>query len=168
MALLTADLLGTPADGTDLDRNIEIGKKATGVSSAIAAGRTVFLNSSGVWAITTSTFSGRQGIVPKLHPLNVDADDTLQVATGQGSQWYVEAAGAIKPGRPCVGTTSGKVVAVSDFDTTATPTETTIEGAIAAATAPFIYVGHYGEGSGLHNDPTDAANAEAVRVEIRR
>lgn len=167
MALLLADLLGTPADGTDLDRNIEIGKKATGASSAIAAGRTVFLNSSGVWAITTSTFSGRQGIVPKLHPLNVDADDTLQVATGQGSQWYVEAAGTIKPGRPCVGTTSGKVVAVADFDTTATPTETTIEGAIAAATAPFIYVGHYGEGSGLYNDPTDAANGEAVRVEIR-
>ena len=170
MALALADLLGTPAEGLYLNENIEIGKKATGASSAIAAGRTVFLTAStGVWAITTSTSLGkRQGIVPKLHPLNVDADDTLQVATGQGSQWYVEAAGAIKPGRPCVGSTSGKVVAVSDFDTTATPTESTIESAIAAASAPFIYVGHYGEGSGLHNDPTDAANGEAVRVEIRR
>ena len=169
MALALADLLGTPADGTDLDRNIEIGKKATGASSAIAAGRTVFLTpSTGVWAITTSTFTGRQGIVPKLHPLNVDADDTLQVATGQGSQWYVEADGAIKPGQPCTGTTAGKVVGVSDFDTTATPTETTIEAAIAAASAPFIYVGHYGEGSGLYNDPTDAAQADPIRVEIRR
>jgi hypothetical protein len=170
MALALADLLGTPADGTDLDRNIEIGKKATGASSAVAAGRAVFLTAStGVWAITTSTSIGkRQGIIPKLHPLNVDADDTLQVATGQGSQWYVEAAGAIKPGQPCTGTTSGKVVGVDQFDTTATPTETTIEAAIAAAEAPFIYVGHYGEGSGLYNDPTDAANADPIRVEIRK
>lgn len=169
MALALADLLGTPADGTDLDRNIEIGKKATGASSAIAPGRAVFLTeSTGRWAITTTGSGGRQGIVPKLHPQNVDADDTLQVATGQGSQWYVEAGDTIKPGQPCIGSTGGKVYAVADYDTTATPTETTIEGAIQSATAPFIYVGHYGEGSGLHNDPTDASAADAIRVEIRR
>ena len=170
MALALADLLGTPADGTDLDRNIEIGKKSTGASSAIAAGRVVYLDeSTGRWAISTSNSSGRGGIVPKLHPLNVDADDTLQVATGVNSQWYVEAGGAIKPGARCRGTTGGKVIAYTAADVTATPTETTIESAIKDfERAPFIYVGHYGEGSGLFNDPTDAANAEPIRVEIRR
>lgn len=171
MALALADLLGTPADGTDLDRNIEIGKKSTGSSSAIAAGRVVYLNeSTGRWAISTSNSSGRAGIVPKLHPLNVDADDTLQVATGVNSQWYVEAAGAIKPGQRCRGTTGGKVVAytATNIANTNTFADTTIEDAILDfERAPFIYVGHYGEGSGLHNDPTDAANAEPVRVEIR-
>ena len=170
MALLLADLLGTPADGTDLDRNIEIGKKATGASSAIAPGRIVFHTAStGRWAITTTNSSDvRQGIVPKLHPLNVDADDTLQVATGQGSQWYVEAGDTIKPGQAVVGSTLGKAYPVTPYDTTATPTETTIEASIASAIAPFIYVGHYGEGSGLYNDPTDAASADPIRVEIRR
>ncbi len=169
MTLTLAQLLGTPADGVDLDRNIEIGNKSTAGSSAVAAGRVVVLTqSTGLWAIGASGNTGRMGIVPKLDPLNVDADDTLQVATGQGSQWYVEAAGAIKPGSRCTVTTGGKVIAYVAGDVTATPTESTIESAIKDfERAPFIYVGHYGEGSGLHNDPTDAANAEAVRVEIR-
>jgi len=168
MALALADLLGTPADGTDLDRNIEIGNKATGASSAIAAGRVVVLNeSTGRWAISTSNSQGRFGIVPKLHPLNVDADDSIQVATGVNSAWYVEAAGAIKPGQRCTGTTGGKVVAYTAGDVTATPTEATIEAAINDfEQVPFVYEGHYGEGSGLHNNPTDAANAEPVRVRI--
>jgi hypothetical protein len=168
MALALADLLGTPADGTDLDRNIEIGKKATGASSAIAAGRVVFhTQSNGQWAIATAGSTGRMGIVPKLHPLNVDADDTLQVATGVNSAWYVEAAGEIKPGSRCMPTTGGKVIAYVAGDVTATPTESTIESAIKDfERAPFVYEGHYGEGSGLHNDPTDAANAEPVRVRI--
>lgn len=170
MALALADLLGTPADGTDLDRNIEIGKKATGASSAIAAGRVVVLTeSTGEWAIATSTSSGRFGIVPKLHPLNVDADDTLQVATGVNSAWYVEAAGTIKPGQRCRSTTGGKVVAyaATNLANSATFADTTIEDAIKDfERAPFVYEGHYGEGSGLYNDPTDAANAEPVRVRI--
>jgi len=170
MALLTADLLGTPADGTDLDRNIEIGKKATGASSAIAPGRVVVLNeSTGNWAIAGATSSGRFGIVPKLHPFNVDADDTLQVATGINSSWYVESAGVIKPGARVGPAASGKVQQYVASDVTATPTEATIEAAIQDfEQAPFVYEGHYGEGSGLYNDPTDAANADAVRVRIAR
>jgi hypothetical protein len=168
MALALADLLGTPADGTDLDRNIEIGKKATGASSAVAAGRVVVLDeSTGLWAIAGTSSTGRFGIVPKLHPLNVDADDTLQVATGVNSAWYVEAAGAIKPGARCSPGASGKVIQYVSGDTTATPTESTIEAAIKDfEQAPFVYEGHYGEGSGLHNDPTDAANGQPIRVRI--
>lgn len=168
MALLTADLLGTPAEGTDLNDNIEIGLKATGASSAIAPGRAVFLTeSTGEWAITTSNSTGRQGIVPKLHPTNVDADDTLQVATGKNSEWYAEAGGAIKVGARCRGTTGGKIVQYAAADVTATPTEATIEAAIKDfQNGPFIYKGHYGEASGLYNTPTDAANAEAIRVRI--
>lgn len=168
MALLLADLLGTPADGTDLDRNIEIGKKATGASSAVAAGRIVFhTQSTGNWAIATAGSTGRMGIVPKLHPLNVDADDTLQVATGVNSAWYIEAAGAIKPGSRVGPTTGGKGIAYVAGDVTATPTEATIESAIKDfERAPFVYEGHYGEGSGLHNDPTDAANTNPIRVRI--
>jgi len=168
MALALADLLGTPAEGTDLNRNIEIGKKATGSSSAIAAGRVVVLNeSTGVWGIAGTTGSGRFGIVPKLHPLNVDADDTLQVATGVNSEWYVEAAGPIKPGARCGPYTGGKVIQFSAGDVTATPTEATIEAAIQDfEQAPFVYTGHYGEGSGLFNNPTDGSSGQAVRVRI--
>ncbi len=168
MALALADLLGTPGEGEDLNRNIEIGKKATSGSSAIAAGRVVVLTqSTGLWSLATAGSTGRLGIVPKLHPLNVDADDTLQVATGVNSEWYVEAAGAIKPGSRCQPTTGGKLIAYVAGDVTATPTETTIESAIKDfERAPFVYVGHYGEGSGLYNDPTDAANGEPIRVRI--
>ena len=168
MALALADLLGTPAEGTDLNRNIEIGNKATGASSAIAAGRVVVLDeSNGLWAIAGTTSSGRFGIVPKLHPLNVDADDSLQVATGVNSEWYVEAAGTIKPGSRCQPTTGGKLIAYTAGDVTATPTEATIESAIKDfERAPYVYTGHYGEGSGLYNNPTDASSGQAIRVRI--
>jgi hypothetical protein len=168
MALALADLLGTPAEGTDLNRNIEIGNKATGASSAIAAGRVVFhTQSTGLWAIATAGSTGRMGVVPKLHPLNVDADDSLQVATGVNSEWYVEAAGTIKPGSRCQPTTGGKLIAYSAGDVTATPTEATIESAIKDfERAPFVYTGHYGEGSGLYNNPTDASTGQAIRVRI--
>ena len=168
MALALADLLGTPADGTDLDRNIEIGNKATGASSAIAPGRVVVLNeSTGRWAIAGSSSSGRFGIVPKLHPVNVDADDSLQVATGKNSAWYVEAQGTIKPGDRVSPYTGGKVQQFVADDVTATPTEATIEAAIQDfEQAPFVYEGHYGEGSGLYNNPTDASTGEPIRVRI--
>jgi len=168
MALALADLLGTPAEGTDLNRNIEIGNKATGASSAIAAGRVVVLDeSNGLWGIAGTTSSGRFGIVPKLHPLNVDADDAIQVATGKNSEWYVEAASTIKPGARCGPYTGGKVIQFAAGDVTATPTEATIEAAIKDfEQAPFVYTGHYGEGSGLFNNPTDASSGQAVRVRI--
>ena len=168
MALALADLLGHPADGTDLDRNIEIGIKATGSSSAVAAGRVVVLDeSTGVWAIAGSSSTGRFGIVPKLHPLNVDADEAIQVATGKNSAWYVEAQGTIKPGARVGPYTGGKVQQFVAGDVTATPTEATIEAAIKDfEQAPFVYEGHYGEGSGLYNVPTDATTADPVRVRI--
>ena len=168
MALTTAQLIGSPADGVDLDRNIEIGVKATGASSAIPVGRVAFLTeSTGRWAIATSGSTGRMGVIPNLDPINADGDDTVQVATGVGSEWYVEASGAIKPGARCAPDTGGKVKQYVAGDVTATPTESTIESAIKDfERAPFIYQGHYGEGSGLGNKPTDAANTDAVRVRI--
>ena len=168
MALALADLLGTPAEGLWLNEHIEIGKKATGASSAIAPGRAVYLNeSTGVWAITTSNSSGRQGIVPKLHPQNVDSDDTLQVVTGKNATYYGECGGTIQVGARCRGGTGGKFFQYAAADVTATPTEATIEAAIKDfEQAPFVYEGHYGEGSGLHNKPTNGANGEAGRFRI--
>jgi hypothetical protein len=150
MALTTAQLIGTPAraDENDLDTAVEIGKKATGGSSAIAVGRVVFhTGATGLWAIATAGSTGRIGVVPKLAPVNVDADDTLQVVAAPKAQIYVEATGAIKPGEQVLPDTGGKVKA------------TTGQGFA-------VYKGHYGEGSGLENDPTDAAAAEAVRIEL--
>lgn len=150
-ALTMAQLIGTPAlaDEFTLDGAVEIGKKATTGGSAIAVGRVAFLNSgTGQWAIGTSGSTGRHGVIPKLHPANVDADDTLQVATRRGAEYYVEANGAIKPGSPVLPDTGGKVKASG------------------GATGIGIYKGHYGEGFGLENDPTDAAAAEAVRIEL--
>jgi len=150
MALTMAQLIGTPAhaDALDLDRAIEIGKKASGASSAVAVGRVVFLTgSSGVWAIATAGSTGRMGVVPKLAPANVDADTEITVMAGVGAEIYVEAAGAIKPGSQVLPTTGGKVIATT-------------------AAGIGIYKGHYGEGSGLGNPPTDAANAEAVRISL--
>jgi len=151
MALTTAQLIGTPAnaDAFDLDRAVEIGKKATGGASAIAVGRVVFhAGGSGLWAIATAGSTGRIGVVPKLAPINVDADDTLQVVAAPRAQIYVEATGAIKPGAQVIPDTGGKVKSTT--------------GAQGFA----VYKGHYGEGSGLENDPTDAAAAEAVRIEL--
>jgi len=166
MTLTTAQLIGTPAEGTALNENLEIGKKSTAGSSAIAYGRVVFhTQSTGLWAIATAGSTGRMGIVPKLDPTNVDADSTLVVAIG--GSWYAEAGGAIKPGSRCQPTTGGKLVAYVPGDTTATPTETTIEAALKDfERAPFVYEGHYGEGSGLGNAPTDAADTEAIRVRV--
>lgn len=155
MAITTAQLIGTPknADEFSLNGAVEIGKKATGGGSAIAVGRVVFqTNATGVWAIATAGSTGRMGIVPKLAPANVDADDTLQVASRIGAEYYVEATGAIKPGSWVVPDTGGKVK------------QRTSEAAQAIV---GIYKHHYGEGSGLDNDATDAAAAEAVCVEIR-
>jgi len=150
MALTTAQLIGTPVNASerDLDEAVEIGKKATGASSAIAYGRVVFLTgSSGLWAIATTGSTGRMGVVPKLAPINVDADTTLQVVAAPRAEIYVESLGAIKPGQQLLPATGGKVIA------------TTGQGFA-------VYKGHYGEGSGLGNDPTDGASGEAVRIEL--
>lgn len=166
MALTTAELIGTPADGVDLDRNIEIGIKNTGGSSAIPIGRVAFL-SNGIWAIATDGSVGRMGIIPRLDPVNVDGDDTLQVATGIGSEWYVEFSASVVYGARCAPSSGGKLKSFTAGDVTATPTEATIESAIRDfERAPFIYQGHYGEGSGLYNKPSTVLNGEAGRVRI--
>ena len=154
MALTTAQLIGTPAfaDNLSLDTAVEIGNKSTAGSSAIAVGRVVFHSGgspgTGVWAIATSGSTGRMGVVPKLAPVNVDADATLQVLAAPRAQIYVEASGAIKPGSQVLPDTGGKVKQSTGGQGFA------------------VYKGHYGEGSGLGNAPTDAANAEAVRIEL--
>jgi hypothetical protein len=154
MALTLAQLLGTPAfaDARDLDRAITIGKKASGTTTAIAAGRVVFIGSTGGnWAIATSGSTGRMGVVPNLAPLNVDADTSIAVIDSPGAEIYVEANGAILANSEVVADTGGKVKARS--------TETS--GIVGK------YMGHYGEGSGLGNAPTTAAAGEAVRISIK-
>lgn len=166
MALTTAQLIGTPAEGTDLNRNIEIGVKATGASTAIPVGRVAFI-SAGVWAIATDGSVGRMGIIPNTDPINVDADDTLQIQTGIGSENYAEFSATVKYGMRCAPSAGGKLKAYVAGDVTATPTEATIESAIHDfERAPFIYQGHYGQGSGLYNKPTDVTNGQAGRVRI--
>jgi len=170
MALTVAELLGSPADGTDLDRNLEIGVKATGASSAIAVGRVVFL-SSGVWAIATDGSTGRMGVVPKLDPVNVDSDDTITVATGINSAWYVEANGTIPVGARAAPSAGGtlKAFSATNIPNTATFADTTIENAILDfERAPFVYEGHYGEGSGLGNKPTQILDNEVGRFRIAK
>ena len=145
--LTLAQLLGKPGYGDkwDLDRQIEIGKKATGGSSAVAPGRIVFLaENTGIWAIATSGSTGRMGVVPSLAPVNVDADTTMNVVTGPGAEIYVEANGAIKPGADVVPDTGGKA-----------------KGGFGGQ---FSYVGHYGEGSGHGQPATDAASGHAIRI----
>ena len=169
MALTAAQLLGSPADGSDLDRNLEIGVKATGSSSAIAVGRVVVLvESTGIWQLATTGDTGRMGVVPKLDPVNVDADDTITVATGINSAWYVEAAGTIKPGARAGPSTGGKLIQYAAYNfATVTPEEANIEAAIKDfERAPFVYEGHYGEGSGLGNKPTQITTGQVGRFRI--
>jgi len=146
-ALTLAQLLGKPGYGDkwDMDRQIEVGTKATGSSSAIAPGRIVFLTeNTGIWAIGTSGSTGRMGVVPALAPLNLDADDTLLIVTGPGSEIYVEGNGNIKPGADVGPDTGGKAKQVFG--------------------GQWSYVGHYGEGSGLDTQATNGAAGEAWRI----
>lgn len=145
--LTLAQLLGKPAHGDqwDMNRQIEIGKKATSGGSAIARGRMVFLaENTGLWAIATSGSTGRMGVVPALDPINADASPTLNVVTGPGSEIYVEGNGAIKPGADVLPDTGGK--------------------AKAGFGGQWSYMGHYGEGSGHGQPATDGAAGEAWRI----
>ncbi len=170
MTLTVAQLLGSPADGSDLERNLEIGIKATGASSAIAVGRVVVLTeSTGVWSLATDGSTGRMGVVPKLDPVNVDADDTITVATGINSAWYVEANGTIKPGARAAPSANGTLKQYAAGDVTTTVSEANVEAAIKDfERAPFVYEGHYGEGSGLGNKPTQILDNEVGRFRIAK
>jgi hypothetical protein len=145
--LTLAQLLGKPGRGDkwDMDEQIEIGHKSTAGSSAVAIGRIVFhTESTGLWAIATAGSTGRMGVVPALDPINVDASPTLNVVTGPGTEIYVEANAAIKPGAGVGPDTGGKAKNVFG--------------------GQFSYVGHYGEGSGHGEPATDAAQGDAIRI----
>lgn len=168
MTLTTAELIGTPAfDGQkNLDSAISIWKKATSASSAIAVGRIAVRDeSTGLGSLATTGSTGQMGVVPKLDPVNVDSDATFNVIDGIGSEIYIEAQGTIKVGARVMPYTGGKGQQYVAGDVTATPTESTIESAIKDfQRAPFVYVGHYGEGSGHGEPATDATTGDAIRV----
>ena len=154
MTIAAADLFGVIAYPSqfDLDRALEQGKKATGASSALVTGRVVHLtNSTGVWARGTSGDAGRAGVVPKIYwgkDVNTDASASCVILTGEGAEVYVEAGDTLKPGAKVTfgngGTakiwTSGKVIG--------------------------HYVGHYGEGIGAGEPPTDATVGQAARIRL--
>lgn len=142
-------MIGSPVDASewDLDGAFESGKKASGGGSAIPVGRVAFLTgSTGLWAIATAGSTGRMGVIPKVHPANVDGDTSVNVLTRPGGKTFVEAAGALKPGCQLLPTTGGKVISTS-------------------GQGFAVYKGHDGEGS-LGSPPTDGANAEAVWIEL--
>jgi len=155
MALALADLVGVIAYPSifDLDRALEAGKKATGAASALVTGRVVKLTAStGVWARGTSADVGRAGVVPKIYwgkDVNTDASANVVVLTGIGAEVYVEAGNTLKPGSP---------VTFGDAGTAKLwTTGTTVIG---------HYVGHYGEGSGTGEPPTDATVGQPARIRL--
>ena len=150
MVQTTAELIGTPVHASDWDLNdaLEGGKKASGGSSAIAVGRVVFETyATGIWAIATAGSTGRMGVIPKLHPANVDADTALKVLARAGAEIFVEGNSAAKPGALLTSDTGGKVKATT------------------GGAGQFIYLGHDGEGT-IGNPPTDGAAGEAWRVRL--
>jgi len=150
MVQTTAELIGTPVHASDWDLNdaLEGGKKASGGSSAIAVGRVVFeTHATGIWAIATAGSTGRMGVIPKLHPANVDADTALKVLARAGAEIFVEGNSAAKPGALLTSDTGGKVKATT------------------GGAGQFIYLGHDGEGT-IGNPPTDGAAGEAWRVRL--
>jgi len=155
LAIAAADLFGQVAypSGFDLDRAEELGKKATGAGSALVTGRVVNLTAAtGIWALGTGGNTGRAGVIPKLYwgkDVNTDASANVLVLTGIGAEVYVEAGGTIKPGSPVTYDVAGKVKIWT--------TGTTIIG---------HYVGHYGEGSGAGEPPTDATVGQAARIRL--
>jgi len=155
MALSLADLVGVVAYPSpfDLDRALEAGKKATGAGSALVTGKVVKLTAStGIWAQGTGADVGRAGVVPKLYwgkDVNTDASANCIVLTGIGAEVYVEAGGTIKPGSPVTYDINGKVKIWTSG--------TTIIG---------HYVGHYGEGSGTGEPPTDATIGQPARIRL--
>jgi hypothetical protein len=155
MALALADLVGVVAYPSpfDLDRALELGKKATGAGTALVTGKIVNLTAStGIWAQGTGGNTGRAGVVPKLYwgkDVNTDASANCVILTGTGAEVYVEAGGTIKPGSPVTYDAAGKAKIWTSG--------TTIIG---------HYVGHYGEGSGAGEPPTDATVGQPARIRL--
>jgi len=155
-ALTLANLLGKPAYGNDfdLDGALESCKKATGASSAIGVGRIFFItDSTGIAAIATSGSTGRMGVVPAIFGgKHTDSDAQFFGVTRAGAEIYIESSGVIKQGARVAPDTGGKGKQAT--------------GTITDDNAPFVYMGHYGEGTGTGNPPTDAANGDPIRVRL--
>ncbi|SRR5580765_2405129 len=147
--------LGDYANDEDMNHNVEIGKKATGVATLILPGKGVFYTpGTGLWAITGagSSATNKTGIIPNKFPLNTDAEAGLQVETRKGVAMYVQAGGAIKQGGRCIPDAAGKFIAA---------------GATAVTGVnEYYYEGHEGEGVGLLQLPTDCILDEKIRVRI--
>jgi len=155
MALSLADLVGVIAypSPKDLDRALEIGKKATGASSALVTGRVVTLaDSTGLWARGTSGNATRAGVVPKLYwgkDVNTDASANCVILTGSGAEVYVEAFNTLKPGARVTYGDGG-----------------TVKLWVTGQKAIGVYKGHYGEGSGSGEPPTDATVGQPARIAL--
>jgi len=168
-AAQTASMLaGKPAYGNDfdLDGALEVCTKATGASTTIAFGKIIVENATtGVWAQGQAGDTGRQGFVPALAPVMTDSSPTFMGVTRAGAEGYVQAGGAIKKNTRCMPGADGKLVQFVEGNVTATPTESTIESAIKDyARGQWVYLGHYGEGSGLDQPATDAVLDDWIRV----
>lgn len=152
MALALADLLGVIAYPNDFDRAIEIGKKATGASSALGVGKVVALTeSTGLWAVGTSGNDVRLGVIPKIYQgvdVNTDSSANVAILTGPGAEVYVECDGTVKPNSRVVAGNAGTVKAW------------------ASGNWFGVYVGHYGEGSGSGEPPTDGSNGDPIRIKL--
>jgi hypothetical protein len=161
-------LLGKPAFGNDfdLDGALEVCKKATSQGSKIDFGKCIVEDeSTGIWSQATAGSKGRMGWVPALAPVMTDSSPTFYGVTRAGAEGYVKAGGAIKVGARCSPDSNGDFIQFVPSDVTATPTESTIEAAINDyQEAPFVFLGHYGEGSGLDTGGTPAAQNDIIRV----
>lgn len=153
MAILVADLIGTPANALakDLGDAITVGNKAVGGGSKIPVGRVAFETAAGVWAICAAGSAGRYGVVPRLDPVNSDTSPTAQFVTQKNAEIYVEGNGAVKPGWLVVCDAAGKVKA---------------RAAEAIDLCVGYYEGHLGEGRGHGSKATDGAAAEAWRIKL--
>jgi hypothetical protein len=163
-ALTAAFLQGLP--GTDSDQGgKEIWNKATSGSSAIAAGKIAFLvESTGIARIGGAGDSGRQGIVCKDSP-NLDGDAQFAVYTKPGTEAYGIAGGTIEPGARVTTGAAGVAVQYAATDQTGSYVEATIElGEADFGRAPWVYVGHNGEGSSFDQKATQATVGQAVRL----
>jgi hypothetical protein len=147
--------LGDYANDEDMHHNVETGKKAVGVGTAIAPGKGVFhTQATGLWAITGagSSATARTGIIPNKDPLNTDSNANIQVETRKGTGMYVQAGGAINPNGRCIPDASGKFIAAG--------------GTAVTGVNEYVYEGHEGEGGGLFNTPTVCSLDEKIRVRI--
>lgn len=133
-------------------------KKATSGGSAILPGKVVKLTeTTGVAALApaAAAVTGPFGVVPRLAPLNVDADDTFQVVKAP-AEVYVTADGVIKPNArvQCSTATAGEVVAF------------VIDSPVIDEEVVGVYLGKVDQGSGLVNEASDAADGDIIRIKL--